>query len=134
MADAYVEPVDTEDCYMDPQLPTIFVHTEAVKEGNWTTEQKLSTFTTLEPLGTVYTKKYLKTPYVWIQYPTEEIADIRVQQLRKLQLDGISVTARPNRQRDYIEIMQAVQLDYWTLNIPIHWFIYYLPTEEIGQP
>ena len=134
MADAHDEHDDTEECYMNSELPTIFVHSDAVKEGNWTTVQKLSTFTALEPLGEVYTKKYLKTPFVWIQYPTEEIADIRVQQLRKLQLDGFPVTARPNRQREYIDIMPSVQLDYWTLDIPDEWFIHYLHEEEIGQP
>ena len=46
---------------------TLFVHTTAAAENEWTIQEKYTIFHRLEKDGTVFTKTDARTPDVWIQ-------------------------------------------------------------------
>ena len=91
MADADFELMEYSDF-------TLFVHTTAAAENEWTTQEKYTIFHRLEKAhGTVFTKPDALNPYVWIQYDTFALAESRALELAKLKLNNTIVTARLNK-------------------------------------
>ena len=127
MADADSDSSDFEAEFMEYNDFTVFVHTTAVAENDWSILQKYTLFSRLERAGTVYTKPDSRNPYVWIQYPTYELAESRSIELAKLKLNGTPVTARLNDVGNTSGCQVATTLKpiakrEWSTQIPISWF------------